>query len=95
MRVIVSAVFARGLHNQQVLDQTRTFLSGNRQSMVGIFKRYAKIGGLDGGEASETLDDLVKSYVALIDAVGFLEVSLFSFPSFFSYTCTGRNTDTN
>ncbi|PGH34975.1 Cullin 4 [[Emmonsia] crescens] len=74
MRVIVSAVFARGLHNQQVLDQTRTFLSGNRQSMVGIFKRYAKIGGLDGGEASETLDDLVKSYVALIDAVGFLEM---------------------
>ncbi|PGH04577.1 Cullin 4 [Blastomyces parvus] len=74
MRVIVSAVFARGLHNQQVFDQTRAFLSGNRQSMVGIFKRYAKIGGLDRGEASETLDDLVKSYVALIDAVGFLEM---------------------
>ncbi|EEH09991.1 Cullin [Histoplasma capsulatum G186AR] len=73
MRVIVSAVFARGLHNKQLLDQTRIFLSGNRQSMVGIFKRYAKVGGLDGGEVSETLEDLVKSYVALIDAVGFLQ----------------------
>ncbi|QSS65488.1 cullin, nuclear pore complex subunit Nup192 [Histoplasma capsulatum] len=74
MRVIVSAVFARGLHNKQLLDQTRTFLSGNRQIMVGIFKRYAKVGGLDGGEVSETLEDLVKSYVALIDAVGFLQI---------------------
>ncbi|KAK2804256.1 hypothetical protein FQN51_002345 [Onygenales sp. PD_10] len=73
LRVIVSTVFSRGLHNQQVLDQTRTFLSGNRQSMVGIFKRYAKIGGLGATEATETLDDLVKSYVALIAAVGFLE----------------------
>ncbi|PGH11260.1 hypothetical protein AJ79_04995 [Helicocarpus griseus UAMH5409] len=81
MRVIVSAVFARGLHNQQVLDQTRIFLAGNRQSMVGIFKRYAKIGGKGGGEATETLDDLVKSYVALIDAVGFIEVSQMQNPN--------------
>ncbi|OAX85515.1 hypothetical protein ACJ72_00104 [Emergomyces africanus] len=74
MRVVVTAVFARGLHNQQALNQSRNFLSANRQSMVGIFKRYAKIGGLDRGEAGETLDDLVKSYVALIEAVGFLEM---------------------
>lgn len=94
MRVIVSAVFARGLHNKQLLDQTRTFLSGNRQIMVGIFKRYAKVGGLDGGEVSETLEDLVKSYVALIDAVGFLQVS----PPFFFVllcACTGRDADAN
>ncbi|KGY15104.1 hypothetical protein PABG_12054 [Paracoccidioides brasiliensis Pb03] len=75
MRVIVSAVFARGLHNQQVRDQTRIFLSKNRQSIVGIFKRYTKICGLDDKNARETVEDLVKSYIVLIEAIGFLEVS--------------------
>jgi nuclear pore complex protein Nup205 len=76
IRVIVSTVFIRGLHNEQMLEQTRIFLAENRQSMVGIFKRYAKIGGGNTAEPTGTLDDLLKAYMALIAAVGFLEVSI-------------------
>lgn len=77
IRVIVTVVFVRGLQNEQMLQQARAFLTENRSSMVGIFKRFAKIGG--GGatpEINETLDGLAKSYVALVTATGFLEVRL-------------------
>lgn len=75
LRVIVSAVFARGVHNEQMMEQTRAFLAENRQSMVGVFKRHARIGGAAAADCHETLNDLVKSYVALISATGFVEVS--------------------
>ncbi|KAL1966846.1 hypothetical protein VTN77DRAFT_3811 [Rasamsonia byssochlamydoides] len=73
LRVIVSAVFSRGVHNEQMMDQTRAFLTENRQSMVGVFKRHARIGGAAAADCHETLHDLVKSYVALISAAGFVE----------------------
>jgi nuclear pore complex protein Nup205 len=76
IRVIVSAVFARGTQNEQMMDQTRAFLSENRQSMVGLFKRHAKIGGPAAAGTQELLHDLVKSFVALISAAGFVEVCL-------------------
>ena len=58
-------------------EQVRGFLSENRHSMVGIFKRQAKI-GVSATETSEHVNDLVKLYSSLIAAVGFLEVSLSS-----------------
>lgn len=58
-----------------MVEQVRAFLSENRQSMVGIFKRQAKI-GVAATETSEHINDLVKLYSSLIAAVGFLEVSL-------------------
>lgn len=76
MRVIVSAVLVRGVHNEQILEQTRSFLAENRQSMVGIFKRYAKIGGVSSAGNDEVLEDLVKSYMVLITATDFVEVRL-------------------
>lgn len=75
LRVIVLAVFSRGLHNEQIMDQTRNFLTENRSSMVGIFKRYAKIGGEASSSHREVIQTLVKAYVALISATGFVEVS--------------------
>lgn len=75
IRVVVSTVFSRGLHNQQIVEQTRDFLLENRQSIVGVFKRHAKIGGLAGSELHTPLEELVKSYTTLIAGVGFLEVS--------------------
>ncbi|KAI1907363.1 hypothetical protein LOZ64_005925 [Ophidiomyces ophidiicola] len=74
LRVIVSAVFTRGLHNKSIVEQTRSFLSDNRQSMIGIFKRSGKVGGLDGAGSQESLGELVKSYAALIAAVDFLDM---------------------
>lgn len=76
LRVIVSAVFSRGLHNEQMKEQTRGFLTENRPSMVGIFKRFGKIGADIGAGHHETLSDLAKAYTALLAATDFLEVSV-------------------
>lgn len=74
LRVIVSAVFSRGVHNEQIMEQTRAFLAENRSSMVGIFKRSAKIGGEVSSDNRKVIQNLVKAYVALITAAGFVEV---------------------
>ncbi|EZG11249.1 hypothetical protein H106_00024 [Trichophyton rubrum CBS 735.88] len=89
LQVIVSTIFARGLHNQAICDQTRAFLSENRQSMVGIFKRCAKNGSSDDPSMKKCLDNLAKSYTALIASVDFLDYedsqsSITSKPKFFS-----------
>ncbi|EED22944.1 nuclear pore complex subunit Nup192, putative [Talaromyces stipitatus ATCC 10500] len=73
LRVIVSAVFSRSVHNEQIMDQTRNFLTENRSSMVGIFKRSAKIGGEVSSNHCKVIQNLVKAYVALITAAGFVE----------------------
>ncbi|RAK99479.1 cullin-4B [Aspergillus ibericus CBS 121593] len=75
LRVVVAAVFSRGLHNEQMLEQTRAFLAENRQSMVGIFKRFAKVGGGGAANHQDALRQLTKSYMALITATDFLENS--------------------
>ena len=74
LRVIVSSVFVRGLHNEQMVERTRSFLAENRQCMVGIFKQFAKIGGAGVADHHETLGDLAKSFMALVTATDFLEV---------------------
>ncbi|KAF7593334.1 hypothetical protein BBP40_011623 [Aspergillus hancockii] len=73
LRVIVSAAFSRGLHNEQMMEQVRAFITENRQSMVGIFKRFAKIGGGGAADHQHTLSNLTKSYMALIAATDFLQ----------------------
>ncbi|EAW13129.1 nuclear pore complex Nup192/Nup205 family protein [Aspergillus clavatus NRRL 1] len=73
LRVIISAVFSRGLHNEQMLEQTRAFLAENRQSMVGIFKRFANIGGAGAAEHHEALSELAKCYMTLVTTTDFLE----------------------
>lgn len=74
IRVIVSAVFVRGLHNEQMVDHIRSFLTENRPNMVGIFKRFARISGTGSADTTELLQELVKSYMALITATDFLDV---------------------
>lgn len=74
IRVVVSAAFSRGVHNEQIKEQTRVFISENRPCMVGIFKRFAKIGGSGNADHQETLCELVKSFMALVTAAEFLEV---------------------
>lgn len=56
------------------MEQTRVFLAENRQSMVGIFKRFAKIGGVGAADHHGALSDLAKCYMTLISATNFLEV---------------------
>ncbi|KAL5343111.1 nucleoporin Nup186/Nup192/Nup205 [Aspergillus crustosus] len=74
LRVIVTATFSRGLHNEQMLEQARSFLTENRQSMVGVFKRFAKIGGAGNAEHHDALTNIAKSYTALVAATDFLDV---------------------
>lgn len=74
LRVIVTATFSRGLHNEQIIDQARSFLAEHRHSMVGIFKRFAKIGGTDAADHHEALTSIAKSYTALVAATDYLEV---------------------
>jgi nuclear pore complex protein Nup205 len=72
MRVIVSAVFSRGIQNQQIIQQTHTFLAENRACMVGIFKRSARIGN-SSNDHQDTLQDLETSFMSLVSATGFTE----------------------
>ncbi|KAL2830034.1 hypothetical protein BDW59DRAFT_170319 [Aspergillus cavernicola] len=74
LRVIATAAFSRGFHNEQMMEQTRSFLTENRQSMVGIFKRFAKIGGAGAPNHHDALTSIAKSYTALIAATDFLEM---------------------
>ncbi|KAJ5932503.1 hypothetical protein N7516_006992 [Penicillium verrucosum] len=72
LQVIVYAVFSRGIHNEQLKEQTRIFLAENRPCMVGIFKRSAKIGNTSTAH-HETLCELVKTFMALVTATDFME----------------------
>ncbi|KAJ5121374.1 uncharacterized protein N7515_009335 [Penicillium bovifimosum] len=72
LRVIVYAVFSRGIQNEQIKEHTRRFLAENRPCMVGIFKRSAKIGNTSNAH-HETLLDLVKAFMALVSATDFME----------------------
>lgn len=78
IRVLVTAVFTRGLHNKQMVDQARQFLAENRQSIVGIFKRYANVHGVESVSSKPELEGLVKSFTALIAATDFLEVCIWN-----------------
>ncbi|CAG7946730.1 unnamed protein product [Penicillium nalgiovense] len=72
LQVIVYAVFSRGIHNEQLKEQTRIFLAENRPCMVGVFKRSAKIGNTSTAH-HETLCELVKTFMALVTATDFME----------------------
>ena len=74
LRLISSVVLSRGPQNERTLEQGRRFLSANRSSMVGIFKRSAKIGGQQAG-VGEELDELVEHFVLLITMTRFLDAS--------------------
>lgn len=73
IRLIVYAVFSRGIDNEQIKEQTLGFLAENRPCMVGIFKRSAKIGNTSSAH-QETLHELVKAFMSLVAATDFLEV---------------------
>ena len=73
LRVINAVVLSKGPQSEQTIRQARGFLSDVRPSMVGIFKRHAKI-GKGRGEEVEDLGDLVDNFTVLVSAVGFLEV---------------------
>ena len=73
-RVIVSAVLSRGPHNEQTLNQARSFITENRTPIVGFFKRQANIGFSLPTDAIADVDELVELFVLLFTKTGFLQV---------------------
>ncbi|KAF2104008.1 hypothetical protein NA57DRAFT_70220 [Rhizodiscina lignyota] len=72
LRVINAVVLSKGPQSEQTMRQARDFLRDIRPSVVGVFKRNAKI-GTGKVDAGEDLTDLVDNFTVLISAVGFLE----------------------
>ncbi|KAI9827753.1 MAG: hypothetical protein M1832_004242 [Thelocarpon impressellum] len=72
IRVISSVVLSRGPQNEQTMEQGRRFLSENRSSMVAIFKRSARIGGVQ-ADVGGAVDELVENFVLLITMTDFLD----------------------
>lgn len=78
LRIINAVVLSRGNQNDQTVKLAREFLSENRGSMVGVFKRHGRVGGLDVVGKGIDLEELVEGFTLLISACGFLEVSFIS-----------------
>jgi nuclear pore complex protein Nup205 len=74
LRLLVSVFLSRGQQNQQSQYQMRNFLKENRANMVGAFKRYRGIGGEIPPASRPVLEDVVKSYVALMSMADFMQV---------------------
>lgn len=72
LRILNSIVLKN--QSDQTLNQARVFLRENRASVVGVFKRYAGVGGLDVVQNVD-LGDLVDNLTVLISATKYLEVS--------------------
>ncbi|KAF2835397.1 nuclear pore complex subunit Nup192 [Patellaria atrata CBS 101060] len=72
LQVINSVVLSRGPQNDQTIQQATQFLNENRHTVVAIFKRHARVGGVN-NENSGDLSDLVDNFTLLIAATDFLE----------------------
>lgn len=75
VRVLCAAVLSRGRENKQTIDQARRFLSDNRLSILAVFKRSAGLS--TGGEVAEqSVEELADSFMLLISATDYLDVSV-------------------
>jgi nuclear pore complex protein Nup205 len=73
---IVNAIVLN-YRTDHTLASAREFLMENRQSVVGILKRFARVGGIN-ADGGIDLSDLVDNLSLLISATDFLAVSLSS-----------------
>jgi nuclear pore complex protein Nup205 len=70
---IVNAVVLN-YRTDQTISSSLEFLTENRQSVVGILKRFARVGGIN-ADGGIDLSDLVDNLSLLISATDFLAVS--------------------
>ena len=82
LRIIAAIVLSRGAQNEATTAAARGFLIENRSTMVGLFKRQARVGALhetrrgvdNDTEAEADLNELVDFYILLISMTNFTEV---------------------
>jgi nuclear pore complex protein Nup205 len=82
LRVINAVVLSRGPQNDHTMLLARDFLKDNRPSIVGVFKRNARLGGRKVDDEAD-LNDLVDQFTLLISATQFLEVRLLCLHQYF------------
>jgi nuclear pore complex protein Nup205 len=73
---IVNAIVLN-YRTDQTLASSLEFLTENRQSVVGILKRFARVGGIN-ADGGIDLSDLVDNLSLLISATDFLTVGISS-----------------
>jgi nuclear pore complex protein Nup205 len=69
---IVNSIILK-YQSDQTIKAAQEFLAENRQSVVGILKRFAGVGGVEVHDSID-LSDLVDNLTLLISATGYLEV---------------------
>ncbi|KAL9106134.1 MAG: hypothetical protein Q9227_008782 [Pyrenula ochraceoflavens] len=74
LRLLTATFVTLGMENKRAEHQIRQFLQEFRPNMVGMFKRYAGIGGKSGENLNEELNSIVRSYTALVQIAKFTEV---------------------
>ncbi|KKY21168.1 putative nuclear pore complex subunit [Phaeomoniella chlamydospora] len=74
LSLLASTFVHRGAHNEQIQNQMRQFLLDHRSHMTGMFKRYSGIGASESKHTSNELDDIIRSYTALLTMTSFVEI---------------------
>lgn len=74
LRLLVSVFLSRGQQNQQSQYQIRLFLNENRSNIVGAFKGYRGVGREVTSQSRAVLEDVIRSYTALMSMVDFVQV---------------------
>ncbi|KAI9851517.1 MAG: hypothetical protein M1838_003471 [Thelocarpon superellum] len=77
IRLLSAVLISRGDQHEQTMEQGRAFLSAHRASIVAMFKRQAKIGGIHANvdeDGAGDLADVVENFMVLITMTRFLEV---------------------
>lgn len=72
LRIINSVILK--FQSDQTIKAAQEFLAENRPSIVGIFKRFAGVGGVEIHQSID-LNDLVDNLTLLISATGYMDVS--------------------
>jgi nuclear pore complex protein Nup205 len=73
LRLLLSVFTSRGTDNAQSQNMSRTFLTDNRNNMLGLLKRYAGVNGKVDEASRKVVADCVRSYVGLCVIAGFTE----------------------
>lgn len=73
LRVLLSTFLSRGIQNEQVQFQARTFLTDYRTNMVGVFKKQAGVNGKVDENLRPLVAECVRCYTGLVTLCGFVD----------------------
>ena len=75
LRLLVSTFVSRGIQNEQIQYQMRSFLQDYRANVVGVMKRHAGLSSTISSVKLKTIvEQCVRSYVMMMNMTDFVEV---------------------